>query len=244
MYAVCKTDIGQVRSSNQDICRCGTFSDGSAWTVVCDGMGGAKGGSVASTLAADTFARSVRGAMKKRKSSPTSGDLRRIMISALEDANRAVYELAVSDIELEGMGTTLVAFLDSGNAKTVVLNVGDSRLYKLSNGRLTQISKDHSFVQFLIDNGAITREEARVHPNRNIILRAVGINDNAEGDIFFTDSYDMLLMCTDGLTNVLTEDEIAAGLCENMDLDSKCRKLIDLAISKGSNDNITVVLYG
>ena len=166
------------------------------------------------------------------------------MISALEDANRAVYELAVSDIELEGMGTTLVAFLDSGNAKTVVLNVGDSRLYKLSNGRLTQISKDHSFVQFLIDNGAITREEARVHPNRNIILRAVGINDNAEGDIFFTDSYDMLLMCTDGLTNVLTEDEIAAGLCENMDLDSKCRKLIDLAISKGSNDNITVVLYG
>ena len=243
MICVGCTDIGTKRKNNQDTFRI-EQTDLYAYAVVCDGMGGAKGGSVASTLAADTFARSVRGAMKKRKSSPTSGDLRRIMISALEDANRAVYELEVSDIELEGMGTTLVAFLDSGNAKTVVLNVGDSRLYKLSNGRLTQISKDHSFVQFLIDNGAITREEARVHPNRNIILRAVGINDNAEGDIFFTDSYDMLLMCTDGLTNVLTEDEIAAGLCENMDLDSKCRKLIDLAISKGSNDNITVVLYG
>lgn len=243
MRCVGCTDIGTKRKNNQDTFRIAE-TDSYAYAVVCDGMGGAKGGSTASSLAADVFARDLHSKLKKKKSLLTSGDLRRILVNALAEANRAVFELAVSDPELDGMGTTLVAFLDVKNGKTAVINIGDSRIYALKDGVLSQISKDHSFVQFLVDSGAITREEARSHPNRNIIIRAVGINEEAEGDIFFTDGYDLLLMCTDGLTNILSEDEITGLLCDETDIDSKCEKLVALANSKGAGDNITVVIYG
>ncbi len=243
MRCVGCTDIGTARKNNQDTFRINE-TDSCCYAVVCDGMGGANGGSTASALAADVFARTLHSKLKKKKIPLTSGDLRRIMINALEEANRAVFELASSDAELEGMGTTLVAFLDIKDGKTAVINIGDSRIYALKDGKLSQISKDHSFVQYLIDSGAITREEAKNHPNRNIILRAVGISEEAEGDIFFVDGYDLLLMCTDGLTNILTEDEIIALLCDETDMDSKCRNLVSLANSKGAGDNITVVIYG
>ncbi len=244
MRCVGRTDIGSKRINNQDTFRI-EMTDQNTLAVVCDGMGGANAGNVASSLAADVFFRSLHSTLKSIKASPTSGDLRRMMVNALNEANRTVYELSSTDAQLEGMGTTLVAFLHPKGGKTAVINIGDSRLYTFSrrNG-LAQVSRDHSFVQFLIDNGSITRDEARVHPNRNIILRAVGINETAEGDIFFAEGYDMLLLCTDGLTNILTEDEITLLLCENLDIDVKCKKLIDLANSREAGDNITVVLYG
>jgi len=238
------TDIGSKRNNNQDTFRI-EITDRYALAVVCDGMGGANAGNVASSLAADVFFRSLHSAMKHLTASPTSGDLRRMMVNALNDANRNVYELSSTDPQFEGMGTTLVAFIHPKDGKTAVINIGDSRLYTFKRGSgLAQVSRDHSFVQFLIDNGSITRDDARVHPNRNIILRAVGINETAEGDIFFTDDYDMLLLCTDGLTNILIEDEITLLLSEDSDIDVKCKKLIDLANSRGAGDNITVVLYG
>ncbi len=243
MICVGNTDVGKKRKYNQDAF-CVENTDGYSFAVVCDGMGGAQGGSVASALAADIFTKCLHDSVEALERVPTSGDLRRIMVNALEEANSAIFDLASEQNEFEGMGTTLVSFLDMKKGKTVVMNVGDSRLYALIDGKLTLVTHDHSFVQFLIDSGTLTPEEAKNHPNKNIILRAVGINESAESDIFFTHGYQMLMLCTDGIVNTLTEDEITKILCKRKTLKEKCKNLIDLANKKNSADNITVVLYG
>ncbi len=243
MKCVGYTDIGTKRKNNQDSFIIDS-NEQYAFAVVCDGMGGAKGGAVASALAADAFSNQIHAFISKKIALPTSGDLRRAMVNALDAANKTVFEMSETDDELEGMGTTLVSFLDFKGGKTVVTNIGDSCLYTFTKGRLCKITKDHSFVQFLIDTGSLAPEEAKTHPKRNIILRAVGINENAEGDIFFAKDYDMLMLCTDGLMTVLTEEEIAQILSSSVNIKTKCKRLINLANSKGADDNITVVLYG
>ncbi|MEG1742658.1 MAG: Stp1/IreP family PP2C-type Ser/Thr phosphatase [Clostridia bacterium] len=242
MLCVGKTDVGRKRKNNQDSFKIYSSRQYTA-AVVCDGMGGAKGGSVASSLASGTFMKSLKSALAKINfETITSGDLERILINAFDDANRAVFDRASMDTDLEGMGTTFVAFVCT-EAETMVINVGDSRLYAIVNGKMNQITKDHSFVQYLIDNEQITIEQAKNHPNKNIILRAVGVNDYVECDVFRLKNYDMLLLCTDGLTNMVDDQKIESILANDGNFNTKENILLDIANENGGVDNITVVIF-
>lgn len=245
-----KTDIGLKRRSNQD--SYALFSrEGYFCAVVCDGMGGAKGGNVASGLAVKTFSSVI----KKSFSAENADDfdekgVRLLMRRACDEANAAIYRRAQLDDELDGMGTTLVAVL-SCMCGTFALNVGDSRLYKLENGVLSQVTVDHSFVQYLLEKGEITASEASSNPNRNIILRALGVNERVESDLFRIDSYEMLLLCTDGLTNHVGNTRIAeiisaseCGESRKPAYKMRVETLIAEANSDGGTDNITAVLIG
>jgi len=243
-----KTDVGMKRKSNQD--SYAVFSDGNYFcAVVCDGMGGAKGGNVASGLAVKTFAASIKSAFSlKNAVSCSESAAKSFLKEALDEANNVVYEKSLTGPEFDGMGTTLVAILVC-NSGTYAVNVGDSRLYRQLDGNIEQVSKDHSFVQYLIDKGELTPENAATHPNKNIILRALGVNDRVEGDYYSIENYDRLLLCSDGLTNHVSNlriGEIISGSCSGKPLTYKERveKLIEEANAGGGLDNITAVLFG
>ncbi len=243
-----KTDIGLKRKNNQD--SYAVFSkEGYFCAVVCDGMGGANGGNIASGLAVKTFSAIVKKAFSTKNADDfTEAEIKLLMKSALEEANRKIYEKSVETEELEGMGTTLVAVI-SCLCGTFAVNIGDSRLYAQVDGTLKQISKDHSFVQYLLDIEEITPEEAATHPQRNIILRALGVNNDAEGDYFRIDSYERLLLCTDGLFNHVDNKrigEIISGsyISKPPSYKARVEKLIAEANEGGGSDNITAVLLG
>lgn len=242
-----KTDIGLKRRNNQD--SYAVFShDGYVCAVVCDGMGGAKGGNVASGTAVKAFANTVRKAFVGK--SPDEFDARSVkalLKNAAETANKAVFDKANSDEELDGMGTTIVAVIccQCGN---FAINIGDSRIYKKTSAGFKQVSTDHSFVQYLIDKGEITPAEAAVHPNKNIILRALGVNEAVEGDIYTIRDFDQILLCTDGLTNHLDDrriNTVISGLTANGKRESiklRVERLIEEANAAGGSDNITAVI--
>ncbi len=243
-----KTDIGMKRKCNQD--SFAVFSkDGYFCAVVCDGMGGAKGGNIASGLAVKTFASVIKKAFSAKNADDyTDSEIKRLLKTAVDEANTAVHRKSLTDIELEGMGTTIVAVLNC-LCGTFAVNVGDSRIYRQIDGVLEQISTDHSFVQYLIDKGEITPDEAENHPNKNIILRALGVNEHVEGDYFRIDSYDRLLLCTDGLTNHVNNrriGEIISGayIPKVTSYKARVEKLIAEANEGGGLDNITAVLVG
>ena len=243
-----KTDIGIKRLNNQD--SYAVFSkDNYFCAIVCDGMGGAKGGNVASGLAVKTFASTIKAAFSAKNADDyTEGEIKSLLRTALDRANTAVYEKSRTDSELDGMGTTLVAALVC-LCGTFAVNVGDSRLYRQLEGVVQQVSKDHSFVQYLIDKGEITHKEAENHPNKNIILRALGVNEHVEGDYFRIDSYERILLCSDGLTNHVNPTrigEIISGSYQSKKPSYKARveRLIDEANVGGGLDNITAVLFG
>ena len=242
-----KTDIGLKRKNNQDSFMV-LSRESFVSAVVCDGMGGAKGGNVASTLAVKAYTQSIRTAMTKiTPEALTPPEAVRIIKGAVDKANSTVYEAANYDIELEGMGTTLVSALICGG-KVYVANVGDSRLYTYSDGELKQITHDHSFVQYLLDKGSITGDEAKNHPNRNIILRALGVNESVEPDMFeMTDGdYKLLLLCSDGLTTHLSDAEIAEIVKgpdgKRVSLKRRAEALVEEANNRGGSDNITAVI--
>lgn len=246
------TDKGQKRRSNQDSYKI-LMSKRQRYcaAVVCDGMGGAKGGYTAARIASATFMRvikaSLSGLTPERMERVTSGDLERVLINAHSAANAAVYEKAGTSEAYEGMGTTLVAFLHAAD-RTVVINTGDSRLYAANKDKTEQITKDHSFVQYLLDMGVITALEAENHPQKNIILKVVGINEQAEFDTFSIKEYDRLLLCSDGLSNAVTREEIAAVLYDGengsgVDCETQVDILIKLAKERGGSDNITAVVF-
>ena len=160
-----ETDVGVVRSSNQDSCDCGLFSPNSAWAIVCDGMGGANGGNVASALAVETIREEVLSGFDENMSKQ---NLKNLMVNAINRANEKVHETALAQPELHGMGTTVVLLIATKGTLHVA-HIGDSRAYLRHNGVLTQITMDHSYVQDLVNFGQITQEEARFHPQRNII---------------------------------------------------------------------------
>ncbi len=254
-----KTDIGMRRKNNQDSFVIRRFPDiGAALGVVCDGMGGANGGNIASALACETFVRRVEAFMqseKVRAGNATEGDISSMLAHAVSDANRAVFRCTEKDETLKGMGTTLVAGLILQNEKERILyavNVGDSRLYLYNRRRLTQITRDHSLVQYLLDSGKLTEEEAKNYPNRNVITRAVGIERGIEADIFSVDlsgvSGDAVaLLCSDGLSGYVSAEEIRDIICAAVEKEpydgSACTTaLIDAANAAGGTDNITVLL--
>ncbi len=240
------TDVGCVRQTNQDCFRIERIGSCTLFSV-CDGMGGAAGGSTASTVACDTFAHSVEKALSAdRPGIPSDETLLHAMSAALSDANQAVFALAASDKELSGMGTTLCAVLvtERENQKRLcAANVGDSRIYLFQDGKIAQLSHDHSYVQALVDNGTITPDESKHHPNKNIITRAVGTSDSVEGDCFLLDfDADGFLLCSDGLTNFVSDDELNARFAQYTNSEETVKALIEDAKQAGGGDNITAVL--
>lgn len=236
------TDKGKVRRENQDSFFIERIDKkGCLAAVVCDGMGGEQAGNIASGLAAKAFITHV--SEKISTSKLKKPDIRAIMVQACDEANHLVYEYSCFDSNYTGMGTTLVAAVvcDGG---TFVLNVGDSRAYKISNKKMSQITKDHSMVQEMLDRGELTPEEARNHPRKNVITRALGVDENVPSDIFTPrlQKGDLLLLCSDGLTNMLSDKEILAASAVNRDPLSLGRALMDEALRRGAHDNVTTVI--
>lgn len=229
------TDRGMVRKQNQDYYDAWNRQDG-AFAVVCDGMGGARGGNVASQMAVETFFDEVDHAKAEE---PVLA-----LNQALARANEAVLQRSLSDPECAGMGTTLVAAWVQADQHAYVLNVGDSRAYHISPSGISQITRDHSLVADLVARGKITPEEARTHPNKNIITRALGTERRTDGDLFEVDleSGDFILLCSDGLSNVVTEQEILYEALYGGSEETCCRRLLDIALHRGAPDNVTVVL--
>lgn len=254
-----RTDVGMKREYNQDSFICENFDNGMLLAVVCDGMGGVAGGGIASCLACGSFVDSFTefAEIFQKKEKITKIDERKIraaLLDAVTDANKKVYEYAKTDPKLSGMGTTLVALLICCDVAFTV-NVGDSRMYLIHKDKTEQITHDHSFVQYLVDSGKMTKEQARIAPNRNIITKAVGTADTIEPDLFTTKllkssskrEYTAVL-CSDGLSNHLTPKEIAKTVKSAPDkksfraLGTLCEELIDKANSAGGSDNITAVI--
>jgi len=236
------TDIGLVRRENQDAYAVQVSEEtGFTVCVVCDGMGGPGGGKLASRLAVDAF---MDACVNNLRRDMSWEKVREVTAFAVAEANTAVYERSRAEDGQRGMGTTLVsAVLRDGEA--LLDNVGDSRAYLIrAGGGISRITRDHSVVERLVEQGNITAEEARVHPNRNLITRALGPDRTA-----FSDSYtaalepgDCLLLCTDGLTGTVTDQEIAREVARGTE-DNQCLdRLLELAKAQGAPDNVTAVL--
>lgn len=219
------TDKGLVRATNQDNFYIDTAGK---WAVVADGMGGHNGGETASTMAVEEIKKSMSQGVGLKES--------------VINANAVVYRKALAEDEFSGMGTTIVLCEVVGELANIA-HVGDSRAYLYKDHKLKQITKDHSIVQQLIDCGTITEEQAKYHPQRNLITRAVGTERNTLVDCNTVDfaKDDCILICSDGLSSYVDEDEILHILEDNKTKDA-VEKLIEAANEKGGKDNITVVL--
>ncbi len=233
-----KTDIGLVRENNQDAYRFGFFEDGNSWVIVCDGMGGVSGGQVASSICVEKVSEALERGYRKKMSVNSAKNL---LTSAITAANAAVFKKSQENYELKGMGTTVVAaiVLDS---IAVIAHVGDSRAYLVDESSIKAVTKDHSFVQLLVDSGKITEDEAKVHPDRNVITRAVGIEHTVDVEIDFVDINlnEKLLICTDGLNGYVDDVDIFKTVNEFGD--SSTEKLVEMANNSGGRDNVTVVV--
>lgn len=234
MKYAAKTDIGK-RVHNEDSFLLSQKSDYPMLFAVADGMGGHAAGAVAS----GTLVESLTGADEKIEPDRALEQLR----LAVEDANFSVYDKASADRALRGMGTTLVAALLLGT-KYIAANVGDSRMYCFDGETLDTVTTDHSLVEQLVLAGAITKEEARVHPQRNIITRAMGVSPVVDVDLFERDwnAGDILMLCSDGLHGAVEEEDIVGVLSSARSLESMCDVLVQLALDNGGTDNITLIL--
>lgn len=236
------TDRGIVRKNNQDAFLCEEIRLlNAALLIVCDGMGGAKSGNIASSMTVDIFRDTL---MENIDLFGGRASLAEQMKLAAEAANAAVFEKSISDIDCRGMGTTLVAAVVTKEGATIV-NVGDSRAYLITRtDGITQITRDHSVVQDMINRGDITKKEAKTHPNKNLITRAIGTSPTVLADTFFTPMKDgdRLLLCSDGLSNIVDDDVLAAESMRSDDLSECCEGLVKAAIVLGAPDNVTAAL--
>ncbi len=234
------SDIGCVRTCNQDACAVEQLDKNTLLCVVCDGMGGAKAGNVASMLAVDVFAQEI-----KQSFSPDmdTGAQAELMKKALKLANFTVYDQSRQFEEFAGMGTTLVAAIITGKTVTII-NVGDSRAYRVNGEGICQLTVDHSLVQLMVDRGELTSEQARTYPGKNYITRAVGTETSIEGDVFQypVERGSYLLLCSDGLTNLLDDQELLFEVIHGGDRAECCQRLVDIAKRRGAPDNVTCVL--
>jgi len=233
-----KTDVGRIRQENQDDYRAGELPGGAVWALVCDGMGGAKGGREASQGACNV----IENFFQEQYAQCGAGQEEPFLKKALLYANRFVFQKAAHEEALAGMGTTAVcALVRSGNV--YLCHAGDSRAYLIRDGKLTQLTHDHSYVQELVDCGTITEEEAEHHPQKNIITKALGVDYRLEPE--FTAAKlkreDRLLLCTDGLTNMVPVEEMEKLLAQGAFYDLPDR-LIEAANAHGGSDNITALL--
>lgn len=234
------TDPGVARSQNQDTYQIVPLDKNTLLCVVCDGMGGAKSGNVASTLAADVFTQEVK---QNWTSNMDPERLEQLLSSAVKLANFTVYDQAQQLEEFSGMGTTLVALLLQGK-KATILNVGDSRAYMIDKYGINQITTDHSVVQMMIARGELTPEKAKRYPGKNLITRAIGTENQVTCDIFHrkAERGDSFLLCTDGLSNLLDDQEILFEVVHGQDKEHCCEHLLEIAKKRGAPDNVTSVL--
>jgi serine/threonine protein phosphatase PrpC len=230
------TDTGQVRTQNEDAALIGDVV-----FAVADGMGGHAAGEVASQVAVEAFGTSTSGGVEDEED----------LVEAVRAANQAVLDRADDEPELAGMGTTLTALAlvpapadGTGPSSLVIANVGDSRAYLFRDGDLTQLTRDHSLVEDLVQEGRLSPEEARTHPQRNILTRVLGNDPDIEPDVFRADPVrgDRYLLCSDGLSNEVDDERAAAVLRRLADPDDAARELVRLANENGGRDNITVVV--
>ncbi len=245
-----KTDIGKKRKGNQDNFGTYKIAENAVLCVVCDGMGGASGGEEASRLALEAFLTELsdtcRAHIKDGVLDAGELDIKLVLENAAVAANKKVYEAAEENISLRGMGTTLVAFFSVDNSYYSV-NVGDSRMYMINGKEIKQITHDHSYVQYLVDIGKLTPKEAKESTRRNIITRAIGTAEDTVADVSLIELPEdidntYILLCSDGLTNMVSDEKIAHIANEDSTIEKKTEKLIELANKNGGSDNITVVL--
>lgn len=230
------TDIGRKRKANQDY----VYTSGEAvgnlpnLFIVADGMGGHNAGDYASKLAVETMVSEIEHSFEQK---PV-----KIFTKAIATANEMIRQKASETPDMEGMGTTVVAATCLGRHLQIA-NVGDSRLYVVG-GQIRQVTRDHSLVEEMVRVGTISQDEARIHPDKNIITRAVGVSETVEADYFSVDlaAGDLVLMCTDGLTNMLEDEEIRVILSGAGDIAEKAQALVEAANANGGRDNISVVL--
>jgi len=234
------TDPGCVRTQNQDSYKIEQLDRNSLLCVVCDGMGGAKSGNIASSLAIDVFVQEIR---QTWTSGMDQEKINKMLRSAVKLANFTVYDQAAQFEDFSGMGTTLAAVLIKGMDATVV-NVGDSRVYLVDSAGISQLTKDHSLVQMMVERGELTPELARTYPGKNFITRAIGTEAICECDLFHRklERGACLLLCSDGLSNMMDDQEILFEVVHGVNKQHCCQRLLDIAKSRGAPDNVTSIL--
>ena len=236
------TDIGLVRKENQDAYAVRVSEEtGHTICVVCDGMGGPGGGRLASTLAVETFLDACQGNLRPDMDAQA---VRQVADFAVAAANRAVYQRSQTEPGLKGMGTTLVSAVIWGD-QALISNVGDSRAYLIRPEEgISRVTRDHSLVERLVELGNITEEQARCHPDRNLIPRALGPEEGAHSDSYLLhmEAGDYLLLCTDGLVETATDQEMEEAVLRGGDPNSCLDRLLSLAKRRGAADNVTAVL--
>src|SRR5436309_14476234 len=225
----CKTDTGRQRRDNED----SAFARAPVF-VVADGMGGAQAGEVASKIAIETFEAGLS----------DSGSPEERLAVRVREANRRIYDRSRTELGREGMGTTLTAAY-LGDGSVAIAHVGDSRAYLFRDGTLQRLTQDHSLVDELVRRGKLTEEQAAEHPQRSIITRALGPEPDVEVDTWTYPGRagDVVLLCSDGLTSMISEERVRATLDSHDDLNSAADALINAANEAGGRDNITVVLF-
>ena len=230
------TSAGCIRPLNEDAYYVSEpDSTGMVLAIVADGMGGHNAGEIASGKAV--------GIVQKDVAEQGDKSAREILVKAVDDANREIYEMSKNKKSLSGMGTTMTACVAENNNVTAV-QVGDSRLYRIRKDSITQITKDHSLVEMLVESGEITKEEAKSHPQKNIITRAVGTDKTVESDVyeFKTKKDDVILLCSDGLVNMVEDETILSIINTSKNLEEAANNLVLNAETAGGTDNITVIL--
>ena len=234
------TDVGCVRQQNQDAFLIEKLDKHTILCVVCDGMGGAKSGNIASTLAADVFVQQVK---QTWTGEHTQNSVDRMLKNAVKLANFTVYDQSQQFSEFTGMGTTLVAVLICGRWATIV-NVGDSRAYFIDRVGIHQVTVDHSVVQMMVNRGELTPEQAKTYPGKSLVTRAIGTESMVACDIFHkkVSAGDYFLLCSDGLSNLMDDQEILFEVAHGMEKEKCCQHLLGIAKKRGAPDNVTSVL--
>ncbi len=234
------TDPGMIRQQNQDDYAIVKLGRDQLLAIVCDGMGGARSGNIASKMAVDTFSEEVR---RTTRSNMKQDRIDQMLLDAMDLANKAVHEQSQLSEEYKGMGTTLVAALFQKDTVTVI-NVGDSRAYLFDRDQIQQVTTDHSLVELMVQRGELSREAAKNHPGKNLITRAVGTESCVECDLFHHPfkKGDAILLCTDGLSNVMSDQEILFEVVHGVNKSDCCQRLMKIANYRGSPDNVTIVL--
>lgn len=240
MRITAKTDIGNGRAENQDNYRAFQYPGDLAWAVVCDGMGGAKSGQTASRIGVEMLRDEAE---RQLETLPPEGE-KDFLLASIQKANQKIYELSLKDAAMNGMGTTVVqTIVRDGMAH--IAHMGDSRAYLFHEGELRQITRDHSYVQEMVDCGKISAEEAEKHPRKNLITRAMGVSLTGQADYTAcpVQPGDVLMICTDGLSNTLPHT-VMENTLQSKPFFEMADSLIEQALQEGAQDNITVLLIG
>jgi len=239
MKVFSKTDIGKKRAENQDRVWAAILERGAAAVVLCDGMGGENAGSFASETTVNFISERIKRGFRPELN---RNSIRNLLITSVTAANNLIYELADFDSDMLGMGTTCISLIVY-EKRAYIVNVGDSRVYHLTGNTFQQITKDHSYINKLIEDGQITEEESKTHPRRNCLTRAVGAEANLTTDYFEIELFDdsILMLCSDGL-HAYGEDSVIGEIIINSPLSVACDNLVEYALENGGRDNITVAV--